>query len=83
MKRWLRRRAAVAGFVFALVSMSAMAITDGSVAVSWAQGYCPGAGWYWDYYTNACQPRPGPNVTACFAAGGRRGYMRGGVCVGN
>jgi hypothetical protein len=82
MKRWLRRRAAVAVFVFALASMSAMALTTGSVAVSWAQPWCP-VGWYWNYYTNSCQPRQGPAVTACFTATGRRGYVSGGVCIGN
>ncbi len=78
MKRWLRRRAAVAVFVFALASM--MALTTDSVA--WAQPWCP-VGWYWNNYTNSCQPVAAPQVTACVSVGGRRGYVRGGVCVGN
>ena len=78
MKRWLRRRAAVAVFVFALASM--MAVMTASVAE--AQPWCP-VGWYWDNYTNACQPVAAPQVTACVSVGGRRGYVRGGVCVGN
>ena len=78
MKRWLRRRAAVAVFVFALASV--MALTTDSVA--WAQPWCP-VGWYWNNYTNSCQPVAAPQVTACVSVGGRRGYVRGGVCVGN
>jgi type IV secretory pathway protease TraF len=77
MKQWLRRRAAVAVFVFALASM--MALMTASVAE--AQPWCP-VGWYWNSYTNACQP-VAPQVTACVSVGGRRGYVRGGVCVGN
>ena len=80
MKQWLRRRAAVAVFVFALTSM--MALMTGSVAVSGAQPWCP-VGWYWNNYTNSCQPVAAPQVTACVSVGGRRGYVRGGVCVGN
>jgi hypothetical protein len=80
MKQWLRRRAAVAVFVFALASLSAMGLMTGSVA--WAQPWCP-AGWYWDNYMRSCQPVRAPNVTACVSVGGRRGYVRGGVCVGN
>jgi hypothetical protein len=82
MKQWLRRRAAVAVFVLALASMSAMALMTGSVAVSRAQVWCP-VGWYWNNYTNSCQPVAAPQVTACVSVGGRRGYVRGGVCVGN
>jgi hypothetical protein len=82
MKQWLRRRAAVAVFVFALASMSAMALTTGSVAVSWAQPWCP-VGWYWDNYTRSCQPVRAPSVTACVTATGRRGYVTGGICIGN
>jgi hypothetical protein len=82
MKRWLRRRAAVAVFVFALASMSALALTTGSVAVSGAQPWCP-VGWYWDNWTRSCQPMRGPTVTACVTATGRRGYVTGGVCIGN
>jgi hypothetical protein len=80
MKRWLRRRAAVAVFVFALASMSVMALTTGSVAG--AQVWCP-VGWYYNNYTRSCQPVPGPTVTACVSATGRRGYVSGGICVGN
>ncbi len=80
MKRWLRRRGAVAVFVFALALMSAVSLMTGSVAG--AQPWCP-VGWYWNYYTNSCQPRPGPSVTACISATGRRGYVSGGVCIGN
>jgi type IV secretory pathway protease TraF len=80
MKQWLRRRAAVAVFVFVLASMSAMALMTGSVAE--AQPWCP-VGWYWNNYTNSCQPVAAPQVTACVSVGGRRGYVRGGVCVGN
>jgi len=54
----------------------------GSVAVSGAQPWCP-VGWYWNNYTNSCQPVAAPQVTACVSVGGRRGYVRGGVCVGN
>jgi hypothetical protein len=82
MKRWLRRRAAVAVFVFALASMSAMALMTGSVAVSQAQPWCP-VGWYWDNYMRSCQPARAPTVTACVGATGRRGYVSGGVCIGN
>ena len=82
MKQWLRRRAAVAVFVFALASMSAMALTTGSVAVSQAQVWCP-VGWYYNNYTRSCQPVPGPTVTACVSATGRRGYVSGGVCIRN
>jgi type IV secretory pathway protease TraF len=82
MKQWLRRRAAVAVFVFALAAMSAMALTTGSVAVSHAQPWCP-VGWYWDNYMRSCQPVRAPSVTACVTASGRRGYVTGGVCVGN
>ena len=78
MEQWLRRRAAVAVFVFALTSM--MALTTSSEA--WAQPWCP-VGWYWNNYTNSCQPVAAPQVTACVSVGGRRGYVRGGVCVGN
>jgi type IV secretory pathway protease TraF len=78
MKRWLRRRAAVAVFVFALTSM--MALTTDSAA--WAQPWCP-VGWYWNNYTNSCQPVRAPTVTACISAKGRRGYVSGGVCIGN
>jgi hypothetical protein len=78
MRQWFRRRAAVAVFVFALTSM--MALTTSSVA--WAQPWCP-VGWYWNNYTNSCQPVAAPQVTACVSVGGRRGYVRGGVCVGN
>ena len=78
MKQCFRRRAAVAVFVFALASM--MALMTASVAE--AQPWCP-VGWYWDNYTNACQPVAAPQVTACVSVGGRRGYVRGGVCVGN
>ena len=28
-------------------------------------------------------PVAAPQVTACVSVGGRRGYVRGGVCVGN
>jgi hypothetical protein len=80
MKQWLRRRAAVAVFVFALTSLSAMGLMTGSVA--WAQPWCP-AGWYWDNYMRSCQPVRAPNVTACVSATGRRGYVSGGVCIGN
>ena len=80
MKHWLRRRAAVAVFVFALTSM--MALTTGSVAESWAQPWCP-VGWYWDNYMRSCQPVRAPTVTACVSATGRRGYVSGGVCIGN
>lgn len=82
MKQWLRRRAAVAVFVFALASMSAMALTTGSVGVSGAQPWCP-VGWYWDNWTRSCQPVRAPTVSACFTATGRRGYLSGGVCIGN
>jgi hypothetical protein len=78
MKQWFRRRAAVAVFVFALTSM--MALTTGPVA--WAQPWCP-VGWYWDNWTNSCQPARAPTVTACISAKGRRGYVSGGVCIGN
>jgi hypothetical protein len=80
MKRWTRRRAAVAVFVFALASM--MALTTGSMAESWAQPWCP-VGWYWDNWTRSCQPVRAPTVTACVTATGRRGYVTGGVCIGN
>jgi type IV secretory pathway protease TraF len=80
MKQWLRRRAAVAVFVFALASMSAMALMTGSVA--WAQPWCP-VGWYWDNYMRSCQPVRAPNVTACVTATGRRGYVTATGCVGN
>lgn len=82
MKGWLRRRAAVVVFVFAVSLMSAVSLTDGSVAVSGAQPWCP-VGWYWNDYTRSCQPIPGPAVTACISGGGRRGYVRGGVCISN
>ena len=82
MKQPLRRWAAVAAFVLALASLSAMALGTDSVAVSHAQVWCP-VGWYWNGYTNSCQPRPGPSVTACVSATGRRGYVSGGVCIGN
>ena len=78
MKQWFGRRAAVAVFVFVLTSM--MALTTSSVAG--AQPWCP-VGWYWNNYTNSCQPAAAPQVTACVSVGGRRGYVRGGVCVGN
>jgi hypothetical protein len=78
MKQWFPRRAAVAVFVFALTSM--MALTTSSVA--WAQPWCP-AGWYWDNYMRSCQPVRAPTVTACVSATGRRGYVSGGVCIGN
>jgi type IV secretory pathway protease TraF len=80
MKRWLRRRAAAAVFVFALALMSAMALMTASVAE--AQPWCP-VGWYWDNYTRSCQPVRAPTVTACVSATGRRGYVSGGVCIGN
>ena len=82
MKQWLRRRAAVVVFVFALASMSVMALTTGSVAVSQPPPWCP-VGWYWDNWTRSCQPARAPTVTACFTATGRRGYVSGGVCIGN
>ena len=78
MKQWFRRRAAVAVFVFALASM--MALTTSSVAG--AQPWCP-VGWYWDNYMRSCQPVRAPTVTACVSATGRRGYVSGGVCIGN
>jgi hypothetical protein len=82
MRQWLRRRVAVAVFVFALALMSAMSLTIGLVAVSRAQVWCP-VGWYYNNYTRSCQPTPGPTVTACVSATGRRGYVSGGVCIGN
>jgi type IV secretory pathway protease TraF len=78
MKQWIRRATAVAGFVFALTSMTTL--TTHSVAG--AQPWCP-VGWYWDNYARACQPVRAPNVTACISASGRRGYVTGGVCIGN
>jgi hypothetical protein len=82
MRHWLRRRVAVVVFVFVLALIAAMSLMTGSVAVSSAQVWCP-VGWYWNGYTNSCQPRPGPTVTACVSASGRRGYVSGGVCIGN
>jgi hypothetical protein len=78
MKHWLRRRAAV--LVFAVASISAMALTTDSVAG--AQPWCP-VGWYWDNYMRSCQPVRAPTVTACISATGRRGYVSGGICIGN
>jgi hypothetical protein len=77
---WLRHRVAVAVFVFGLALLSAISLISDSVAV--AQVWCP-VGWYYNNYTRSCQPVPGPTVTACFTATGRRGYVRGGVCIGN
>ena len=82
MRQWLRRRVTVAVFVVALAVMSAMSLMTGFVAVSWAQVWCP-VGWYYNNYTRSCQPIPGPTVTACVTANGRRGYVSAGVCIGN
>ncbi|MBV8349309.1 MAG: hypothetical protein JOZ49_17830 [Mycolicibacterium sp.] len=82
MRQWLRRRVTVAVFVVALAVMSAMSLMTDSVAVSGAQVWCP-VGWYYNNYTRSCQPVPGPTVTACFTATGRRGYVSAGVCIGN
>jgi hypothetical protein len=80
MKQWFRRRAAVAVVVFALASM--MALTTDSVAVGQPPPWCP-VGWYWDNYMRSCQPVRAPTVTACISATGRRGYVSGGICIGN
>jgi len=81
MRQWLRRRVAVAGFVFVLALMSAMSLMTGSVAVSRADAWCP-VGWYYNNYTRSCQPVAAPVVRGCVSAGGKRGYIKGGVCVG-
>jgi hypothetical protein len=80
MRQWLHRRVVAAIFVFAMTSM--MALTTSSVAGSQPPPWCP-VGWYWDNWTRSCQPVRAPNVTACVSATGRRGYVSGGVCIGN
>jgi len=80
MMHWLSRRVALAVFVFVLALMSAISLIAGPV--SRAQVWCP-VGWYYNNYTRSCQPVPGPTVTACVTATGRRGFVSGGVCIGN
>jgi hypothetical protein len=88
MKHWLRRWATVAVLVFVLASLPVTGLANVSPAVSRAADAC-GVGWYYNTYYRSCQPfapaayPPGPNVTACVTATGRRGRVSGSVCVAN
>jgi hypothetical protein len=78
MKQFCRRPTL---FVFALLSMAAMALA--AIAPASADNGC-GIGWYWNNAAAACQPNSGGvNVSGCISATGRRGHVTAGVCVTN